>query len=579
MQANIKYLSTSSGKSVILMINNKSYIFNIFEGFQRYCIEKNISLKYITTIFIPNLDCVPPLCGIYLTLRDMNIKKLNIVCTKDIELYIRKAFEFCPPNQLNINFIYDTYEDEYIKVYSRYILQIKNIRGRFLIENVPQCIPKYLYKDLVNGKRIKVGEVFYEGSDFLEPEIKFNKIFILVDSVGEKVDDQSLVLCFRKNEYNLYRKICRNIWYLRINKYVEYISQYNLLVGLNKISNDHHLPGPYLNLNLFSTKIGRIFRRIKRTSSSRTFFRMRFVKYLSSGDGFNYSKDIQNFKVCKQQIIKYKSVKNEYSKNSLLFLGSGCAVPSKYRNVTGILVNIENKIFLFDCGEDTMYQIYRYYGSLKILDRIEMVFVSHSHGDHSLGVINLIKKLKHTVKLVGPSVFLQWVGLFSNNFIPLYTDKAKTLQHSYNEILDFNCHILAYNYEYKLSVCGCKHSNDSCSVSLEYKGIKISYSGDTRPSLLFSKMAYKSNVLIHESTFDNENHDKALKTSHSTLEEANKIFDISESGVLLLTHFSQRYPKGFVSDSSGIPCYDFYTYLIGRSIFKKEEISEYLETL
>jgi ribonuclease Z len=559
MQSNIKYLSTSSGKSVILMINNKSYIFNIFEGFQRYCIEKNISLKFITTIFIPNVECIPSFCGIYLTLRDMNIKRLTLVCTKNIEAYIRKAYEFCPPNQLDINFVCDVYEDEYIKVSSRYIIQIKNTRGRFIIENVPKSIPKYLYKDLVNGKQIKVGDVFYKGSDFLEPEIKFNKIFILVDSIDEQVDDQCLVLCFRKIEYNLYSKICKNVWYLRINKYVAFVSQYNLLVGLNKISNDHHLPGPYLKSKLIP--------------------RTKLVKYLSSGDSFNYSKDIQNFKVSKERIIKYKSVRNEYCKNSVLFLGSGCAIPSKYRNVTGILVNIENKIFLFDCGEDTMYQIYRYYGSLKILDKIEMIFISHSHGDHSLGVINLIKKLKHTVKLVGPSVILQWVELFSDNFIPLCTDKAKTLQYSYNENSDFNRHILSYNYEYKVSFCGCVHSNDSCSVSLEYEGIKISYSGDTRPSLLFSKMAYHSNVLIHESTFDNENQDKALKTSHSTVKEANEIFKISESGVLLLTHFSQRYPKKFISDSSGIPCYDFYTYLIGRSIFKEKEISEYLETL
>jgi len=71
MYSSIKFLSTKSGKSVVLTVESKSYIFNLFEGFQRYCIESKVHLKNICAIFIPDKKCIPPLCGLYLTLRDM----------------------------------------------------------------------------------------------------------------------------------------------------------------------------------------------------------------------------------------------------------------------------------------------------------------------------------------------------------------------------------------------------------------------------------------------------------------------------------------------------------------------------
>ena len=53
MYSSIKFLSTKSGKSVVLTVESKSYIFNLFEGFQRYCIESKVHLKNICAIFIP----------------------------------------------------------------------------------------------------------------------------------------------------------------------------------------------------------------------------------------------------------------------------------------------------------------------------------------------------------------------------------------------------------------------------------------------------------------------------------------------------------------------------------------------
>jgi len=53
-------------------------------------------------------------------------------------------------------------------------------------------------------------------------------------------------------------------------------------------------------------------------------------------------------------------IKNEYPK--IIMLGTGCSIPSKVRNTSGILLQIdENHSILLDCGEGTFGQIMRLY--------------------------------------------------------------------------------------------------------------------------------------------------------------------------------------------------------------------------
>ena len=89
---------------------------------------------------------------------------------------------------------------------------------------------------------------------------------------------------------------------------------------------------------------------------------------------------------------------------SLLFLGTGSALPSKYRNglvidrlspvVTGMLLN--NSILL-DCGEGTLNQLLRVTSEDEVLTRIRVVLISHSHADHHLGLPLLLTQLARRV--------------------------------------------------------------------------------------------------------------------------------------------------------------------------------------
>jgi len=75
------------------------------------------------------------------------------------------------------------------------------------------------------------------------------------------------------------------------------------------------------------------------------------------------------------------------------------------------------------------------------------------------------------------------------------------------------------------------------------KGIKITYSGDTRPSQNLVKLARDSHILIHEATFEAGKEDKAMETGHSTASEAAEIAKKSNVKNLILTHLSTRYKR------------------------------------
>ena len=72
-------------------------------------------------------------------------------------------------------------------------------------------------------------------------------------------------------------------------------------------------------------------------------------------------------------------------------------------------------------------------------------------------------------------------------------------------------------------------------------GKKITYSGDTRPTENLVKLAENSNILIHESTYEISDEEKAINNAHSTSKDAAKIAEKANVKHLILTHFSTRY--------------------------------------
>eukprot|EP00949_MAST-11_sp_MAST-11-sp1_P003760 g3760.t1 len=83
-------------------------------------------------------------------------------------------------------------------------------------------------------------------------------------------------------------------------------------------------------------------------------------------------------------------------------------------------------------------------------------------------------------------------------------------------------------------------------------GWKLVYSGDTVPSQTLIEAGRGADVLIHEATFDDTMVQEAKKRKHSTLSGAVRVFREMNASSLLLTHFSQRYPR-LSQENAGLP--------------------------
>lgn len=110
---------------------------------------------------------------------------------------------------------------------------------------------------------------------------------------------------------------------------------------------------------------------------------------------------------------------SNYVGEYVLPLGTGSAIPARYRNVSGTWFHHADGAILFDAGEGTLGQMERRFGSdlSARLQSLKVIFVSHQHGDHQLGVASVLRAwINATERLVdrklfviAPSPFLSWL--------------------------------------------------------------------------------------------------------------------------------------------------------------------------
>ncbi|MBE7181619.1 MAG: hypothetical protein INR71_10505, partial [Terriglobus roseus] len=76
-------------------------------------------------------------------------------------------------------------------------------------------------------------------------------------------------------------------------------------------------------------------------------------------------------------------------------LGTGSALPSKYRNVLSTLLRVPGHgSYLLDCGENTLGQLQRVFTPEELTDILKdlrLIWISHLHADHHLGTASVIK--------------------------------------------------------------------------------------------------------------------------------------------------------------------------------------------
>lgn len=267
----------------------------------------------------------------------------------------------------------------------------------------------------------------------------------------------------------------------------------------------------------------------------------------------------------------------QLSEPEIITLGTGSAAPSKYRNVSAVLLRMPDDMgnYLFDCGEGTLGQLKRLFDAEQLdelLSNLKVIWISHLHADHHLGTVSLLQAIYQAGRrqiLRGkprPSPPLLMSEVNMKDYIEDYRsilsvpDDALCRSIVCHWTEGLSLHDQPFDFSQtdipirKLETVRVNHCHGAQAISVTFEnGFKFSYSGDCRPSRHFCEIGADSDVLVHESTFDDGMEGDAMAKKHSTTGEAVGVALEMKAKNLILTHFSQRYSKIPVLSSVKLP--------------------------
>lgn len=270
------------------------------------------------------------------------------------------------------------------------------------------------------------------------------------------------------------------------------------------------------------------------------------------------------------------------SARELIALGTASQVPTRYRNHNGYLLRWDDEGFLFDPGEGTQRQMI-YAGVTTAA--ITRICITHFHGDHCLGLAGISQRISldrvpHVVHVHYPAsgqVFYERLRHAS-----IFHDVARVEGHPISRPGDLHVDpkwtlstlpldhgVPAWGYRLqerdgrtmlpeKLKAAGVagpmikkliaegrvtvgERTVLLDEVSVFKKGQSVAFVMDTRLCDNAFALARDVDMLICESTYLDEDADKAHENGHLTAAQAGRIAAEAGARKLVLTHFSQRY--------------------------------------
>ena len=268
---------------------------------------------------------------------------------------------------------------------------------------------------------------------------------------------------------------------------------------------------------------------------------------------------------------------------TVVFLGTSSAVPTRERGLSSVAVRRGAELLIFDAGEGVQRNLLN---AGVGLNRGTKIFISHMHGDHSLGLLGILQTMAmfgraRPVQVFGPKGIIELVGenrklLGFGLTYDLYMKKVKEgIVIKTDEYVVRACRGVhtTTNYAYlleefprsgvfypekadKLGIPKEKWGILQDGKSVRYSGEvfkpedvvgpprpgrKIGVSGDTRPTKKLVKFFEGADLLIFDSTFGEDQAGLAIERYHSTAKEAAELAEKAGVKKLVLTHFSSRY--------------------------------------
>lgn len=284
-------------------------------------------------------------------------------------------------------------------------------------------------------------------------------------------------------------------------------------------------------------------------------------------------------------------------KFEVLILGSSSATPIYGRHPTAQIVNVDEQLYLVDCGEGTQIQLVKY--GVKS-SRIKHILISHLHGDHYLGLIGLLSSMhlvgrKEALYLYGPPPLKEIIDLhfIHSQTVLRYPLHFQPTQHDVTELLIDNAtmSVSSFPLSHRIACTGFrfeekrklptidKVATDRVGVPKAYlslikrghnyvaaDGAVYAWQDLTIPSPEPRSYAYCSDtlktdsylpditgvgMLYHEATFLHDMLNRALETYHTTALQAGEIAKAAKVRKLLIGHYSARYKdlKGLLEES------------------------------
>ena len=272
---------------------------------------------------------------------------------------------------------------------------------------------------------------------------------------------------------------------------------------------------------------------------------------------------------------------------SITILGANSAIPTRGRFPSAQVINIQEELFLVDCGEGTQMRL----ADCRIKrGKINQIFISHLHGDHIFGLPGLLNSFalndrKSPVEIFSPkglenmmnAIFKttmahcgfeivfheldteQFKLIFENEKVKVYSiplnHRMPTTGFLFKE-KPFPKNIIpekiaAYNISFSkikdikngadLSLCDGRVIPNA-ELTLESKKPRsYAYCSDTS---YFEKIVpYIKNVdlLYHEATYLSDKEKQAYERGHATAKQAAQIALLASAKKLMIGHFSSRY--------------------------------------
>ena len=266
-------------------------------------------------------------------------------------------------------------------------------------------------------------------------------------------------------------------------------------------------------------------------------------------------------------------------------LGSGGMMPLPYRYLTALMTRFNGSSLLIDCGEGTQVAIKEKGWSFKPID---VICFTHYHGDHISGLPGLLLTMgnadrREPLTIIGPKGLERVVGClrviapelpFPIVFREIDGAEQEFELNGYRiRAFKVNHNVLCYGYTIEIDRAGKfdverakaqeipqkywsrlqngetieeekKIFTPDMVLGPPRKGIKVTYSTDTRPTESIRHNADGSDLFICEGMYgEKEKASKAVEYKHMTFYEAAELARDAGVKEMWLTHYSPSLTK------------------------------------